>query len=227
MSRIFSIVLALLVVVPIGSAQPLADRVPADALFYMGWSGSENLGSTYDQSRFKAVLDASDIRKLFTEMMPALAERAGREDAKAREVITFVSVVGERAWRHPTAVYIGSFDFADPRNHKPRVAILCDAGKESGELKQQIQTAIDRAGKMDVPISVTTLQNLVVVAVGENMPVVEADKSLSADAGFQSALGQVHKTPVAAAYLNSAGIVKMIDTAPAPRRRQQQNQQNW
>ena len=62
MPRIVCIIVAALSIIPLANAQPLADRVPADALLYFGWSGSENIGATYDQSRLKAVLAA--LRRL-------------------------------------------------------------------------------------------------------------------------------------------------------------------
>src|SRR5438552_3037967 len=42
-------------------AQPLADRVPADAIVYIGWRGTQDLGPAYNGSHLKAVVDASDF----------------------------------------------------------------------------------------------------------------------------------------------------------------------
>ena len=41
------------------SAQPMIEHVPADAVLYMGWSGTDALGPAYTTSRLKAVLDAT------------------------------------------------------------------------------------------------------------------------------------------------------------------------
>src|SRR6266516_4147568 len=83
MSRQWIAVIAALIVFPaaVASAQPLADRVPADALVYVGWSGSQNLGPAYDASHLKAIAASSDVQKLFTETFPALARRAGAGNA--------------------------------------------------------------------------------------------------------------------------------------------------
>src|SRR5438270_5567307 len=46
-------------------AAGLKDRVPADALVYVGWAGSDHLGTAFEESHLKAVLEASQIPQLF------------------------------------------------------------------------------------------------------------------------------------------------------------------
>src|SRR3954464_3277065 len=50
--------IALVAWVSSAGAQPLADRVPADALLYVGWAGSEHLAPAYAQSHLKGLIDA-------------------------------------------------------------------------------------------------------------------------------------------------------------------------
>src|SRR5262249_51549413 len=107
----FVAVLALVVVSSRAWGQPLVDRVPGDALIYVGWSGSQNLGPAYDASHLKAVAASSDVQKIFTETIPAIARRAGRGNAEVAEAMNLVSAVGGRVWRHPTAFYWRGFDF--------------------------------------------------------------------------------------------------------------------
>ena len=45
-------------------AQPLADRVPAGALIYVGWGGTQGASSAFAQSRLKAVLESTDANRL-------------------------------------------------------------------------------------------------------------------------------------------------------------------
>src|SRR5437879_5428380 len=107
-------VFIILIPAVVASAQPLADRVPADALLYVGWAGSTKLGPAYEQSHLKAIADSSDIHKLFTETFPRLAQRAGASNAQAGEMISLFSAIGGRVWRHPTALYFGGVDFTNP-----------------------------------------------------------------------------------------------------------------
>src|SRR4051812_14159168 len=122
------IVLVLCLVPSLATAQPLADHVPADALFYAGWAGSQNLGATYDQSHLKAVLADCDAQKLFTEFLPKLSEKLGQSDPHGAQVLSFLASVGSRFWRHPSAIYWGGVDFTNPRQPQPRIQLICDAG---------------------------------------------------------------------------------------------------
>src|SRR5688572_33457733 len=69
-------------------AQPLADRIPADAVAYIGWQGSEALGEPYAQSHLKAVLAESNLPQFFQEFLPRLADRFEKmeDDDDAKEV---------------------------------------------------------------------------------------------------------------------------------------------
>ena len=55
-------------------AQPLADRVPGDAVAYIGWCGSEGIPASYDSTHLKAIIDNSKIDELFTEFLPRLGD---------------------------------------------------------------------------------------------------------------------------------------------------------
>src|SRR4051812_36486500 len=98
--------LALLFMPALAMAQPLADRVPADALVYVGWGGSQNLAASgYEGSHLQAIAAASDAQKLFTETFPKLAERISAGNAEAGEALSAVSAIVGRMWRHPSAFY--------------------------------------------------------------------------------------------------------------------------
>lgn len=57
------------------SAQPLIDRVPDDAVFYMGWAGTSAVADEYAQSTFKEVVDLIEpqkIKEAWRNAMPML-----------------------------------------------------------------------------------------------------------------------------------------------------------
>ena len=215
--------------VRMAAAQPLADRVPADALVYVGWSGAANLGPSYDRSHLKAVLDASDFPKLFTDFLPRLSQRLGQENATSGEAASMIAAIGARFWRHPSAFYFGGLDYTNPRDPQPRIAILCDAGDEAAALTKDLQTAIDHAGKTPTPVRLSVEGQLVVITVGTAVPVpiVKGRPSLQGDATFIDVMGQLHQKPVAAIYVNTAGVVKAIDAAPARGKRSMREHGQW
>src|ERR671913_872745 len=112
------LVLALLVVsflTRISSAQPLADRIPADAVIYVGWRGSSNLGPAYDGSHTKAVVEASGFPQLFNQFLPDLIRKVRTKDRDAADAMDMVSAIGGPLWRHPSALYFGGIDMSDPK----------------------------------------------------------------------------------------------------------------
>src|SRR2546423_321584 len=132
----FGTLLAILLVVPklARAAAPLADRVPGDALGYLGWTGADSLGPADDGSHLEAVLDASAFPQFFQTFLPQLIERVGPKNEQVAQVIQLISAVGGPMWRHPSALYFGGIDWSAGPQPMPRLALLCDAGTEADQL---------------------------------------------------------------------------------------------
>ena len=146
--------------------QPLADRIPQDAVVYIGWSGSESMGPLYAESHLKAVIEASNIRELIDQSIPRLLENMGHQDQDAAVVTSFISAIGGPMWRHPSAIYFGGVDVTNPDFPMPKLAILCDAGKEGKELVAQLDKLFTRKGQPVIPYRSEEQDGLVVVVFG-------------------------------------------------------------
>jgi prepilin-type processing-associated H-X9-DG protein len=202
-----------LAVAPPTRAQPLADRVPQDALLYVGWSGSESMGPAYEGSHLKAIVDASNLRELVRESIPRLLENLGHQDEDAAAMLGLVSAIGGPMWRHPSALYFGPADMTDPANVHPSLALICDAGGESRALAQKLNELLAKMDPHPVPLKVEESDGIVVLVVGKAE--VSAKKKpavpLSGRKEFQRAMAQVGKDPVAALYVDAEGAVEMVD----------------
>src|SRR3954453_7120153 len=91
---------AVLLLPTLARAQPLADRIPQDALVYVGWAGADHMPAAYAESHLKAVVDASNIRELISQSIPRLLEKIGKEDEDAAEVTALISAIGAPMWHH-------------------------------------------------------------------------------------------------------------------------------
>ena len=194
-------------------AQPLADRIPQDAVIYVGWSGSESMGPLYAGSHLKAVVEASNIRELINESIPRLLENIGHQDQDAALVTGLISAIGGPMWRHSSAIYFGGVDLTNPDFPMPKLALLCDAGKEGKELVAQLDKLFTRKGQPVIPYRAEEQDGLVVVVFG-NVEISAAKKpvvALTARKEFKAAMAQVAKDPVAAIYLDVEGGVEQID----------------
>jgi hypothetical protein len=160
LTRVFvvAVVLVAAAVIPgRATAQPLADRLPADALLYVGWAGAEKLGPAYAQSRLKGVIDASSLPELFSELGPRIVRRLQLEqmlqgDAVAQEVLPALLTLSESIWKKPTALYVGPLDYSG-KVPMPKVAILCEAGKDAQSLSDTVNKLVARI-PADAPFKV-------------------------------------------------------------------------
>src|SRR5436190_18805422 len=98
-------------------AQPLADRIPQDAILYVGWAGADSPGPGYANSHLKAVVDASNIPQLLDEALPRLLDqvvkRNGGDKDSAEAMALFRAIAGPM-WRHPSALYFVGIDSTIP-----------------------------------------------------------------------------------------------------------------
>jgi hypothetical protein len=190
-------------------AQPLADRIPADAVMYAGWKGSGDLGPQYDGSHTKAVIEASNLPQLFNQFLPDLIRKVRVKDPKAAEALDLASAIGAPLWRHPSAFYFGGIVMGENYRPVPRFALLCDAGDEAPQLVARLKTFIDQARDIPFALTATTQGNLVVVS-SFDLP-AKPDATLAAKKEFTDALAQVGKDLLASAYVDGDALLQVID----------------
>jgi len=197
-------------------AQPLSDRVPAESVLYIGWQGSESMPAGYAQTHAKALLDDTNIPKVFNEMIPQLIRRLGMENPQAGEGVKIIADIGAVLWRHPTAIYTTGLDFNGPM---PHAAIICNAGKEADVLAEQLGKIAAIAAQGGIPFPVLTFKDGTLVGLtlgygeGKQALAPDAGKSLSAAASFKSAIAQAQKEPIAILYADAEAILNMVNQA--------------
>lgn len=206
-------------------AQALADKIPSDALIYVSWAGTDNLGPAYAKSHLKGILDESALPQAAAEFLPRLAERAGRMDPMAGDVIKTVSAIGGPMWRKPWAFYFGGIDVGG-NGPMPRVAFLFDAGQDANALLQTINNPLRAAG---APLQASMgAPGIVVIGAGQMkgdavLPPqamidlldgganADKSKSLAGLPGFTAALSKTKPNSALTVYANTEGIVKLVD----------------
>jgi prepilin-type processing-associated H-X9-DG protein len=200
------------------SAQPLADRIPSDAVIYVGWAGADSMGPGYDGSHLKAILDAADIPRFINEALPKAVHRLGEQERQAGEAANVAAEVLRPMWRHPTALYVGPVDMANPRQPVPKLALLCDAAADAGAMRDRLNQLVGMAGNAPFKVVVRAEGNLVALVVG-NVPELDAviqgnakDKSLLTAKSF-AATAALQKSPVVTAYADVEAVLKFVDDA--------------
>ena len=125
-------ILLLGLLAPARAAGPLDSRVPADALFYLGWQGADDLAKEYGQSNLKAVIDNSKLAGYLVENWPLWMAKAQQGDADAAKKMDDVMGGLTLLWRHTTAVYAGPVGFADPKKPSMKFAAALRSGRGCG-----------------------------------------------------------------------------------------------
>ena len=134
-------------VVP-SDAQPLADRVPGDAIVYIGWRGTADPGSGYAASRLKQVVDQSNISAAMNDFVPRALKRIGMINADAKEATDIIASFGGAMWKNPTAMYFAGVDFQNGGpggGPMPRFGFVCQAGAAAKDVQAKLEQLLAKS----------------------------------------------------------------------------------
>lgn len=189
-------------------AQGLEQSVPGDAIVYIGWAGAESMGEGYDQSHLKAVLEASQIKQFYTDFLPKLFQKIGREEREMAPVTELVSALAEPMWKYPTAIYFGGMDTSDPREPTPRLAVMMHARGDAAGLVRKVNAAVARLPDLPVKVVAAEKDGVLVATIGE-LP--EGAASLATNETYAAAMAKVGEGGVVSMYIDVEAAVAMID----------------
>jgi hypothetical protein len=190
--------------------QTLADRVPADAIVYVGWRGTNDLGPNYAASHLKAVFDASQWPQLIHDALPLLGKRLGDENAVAGQVYDkLANIIGPLS-SHPTALYFGGMDLADPTHPIPHLALLCDAGADADGMINRLNPLLALIPS-DSPVHLRCKKYGGLVIVTSYNFLEKPDVALSASPEFQAAMKQVAGDSIVTCYFDGEKSLKLVD----------------
>jgi prepilin-type processing-associated H-X9-DG protein len=180
---------------------PLADKVSAKSLFYVGWAGTDALGPAYDNSNTKVLVSQSNIPDVVRQLLSMVVDlkRWSPDDQKNAAVM---KELWPLMWKHPTALLV-QMDADDPST--PAMGLLCDGGDDA----QTILADLKKLPHGDDHGSVTANANLVIVTRGK---VDDASGNpLSSSTAFIAAMSHLNPTPALVVYLDGAGIIDVAN----------------
>ncbi|MHC4717288.1 MAG: hypothetical protein ACYS5V_09980, partial [Planctomycetota bacterium] len=234
------------VMAPASAQPPLSDKVPAEALLYVGWSGRS---LTFDGSLFGQLLAEEEVRRFFAGSRVAVADGLGL-DEPGRAILDELWAMGGVAWRHPMA--LGLLDV--PRLTRPAGdgaaapppkrlgTLIVDLQKDRAEFERRFQAMLASARKkagisqavvgktpyfrFDTrlgPCGMGFVGDMFFLAVGEEAPETVVDlaagkaKPLSRVPEFVAAMkGVADENAQTAFYVDLARVRKAIEAFPPP-----------
>lgn len=213
MKTIWLQMLLVMLLISSAGAQPLADHVPARAVAYLGWRGNASMPAGYDQTHLKAILDNSKLREFFTQFLPQVIARANGGRGPTMANIALVEHLLDVLVANPTCFYFDGIDMSKPELPIPRLAILCQAGKESTVLAQQLTAFLAR--ETEVPLIIQDMNGLLVMELGYASAanaVSAPQTSLAQSADFQEAMKQLPGDPMIVAFGSVDRSLAMIES---------------
>jgi prepilin-type processing-associated H-X9-DG protein len=195
------------------TAQPLADRVPADAVIYIGWAGADSPIAGYKGSRLEAVANASNFSAALNDLSNQLLAKISKDDKESAEAIRTAMDMAGPIWRHPTAIFVApGTDDAKPI---PRFGVICQAGAETKDLLAKVNGLLEK-GKppAEVKVKAAASGDTFIFSVGyDDLPASAKGGGLKAAPHFAGAMKQVQADAVVVFYLDAENIVAAVDRA--------------
>ncbi len=204
-------------------AQTLADRVPADAMAYIGWRGTADLGANFAGSHAAAIAKESQFSQLIDQTLPALVKFVQVKEPDTAPYLESARQILTHTLRYPTAIYVAP---GDPQSQGvPRFGLLCKPAKDAQTLLAEFGKI---ASKLPPSARAKTFTSGEIVAIvfgypADEMALAGGDgrpAGLIDDANFKAAMAQVDADPVVTAYVNTKLVVAQIHNAMPPRERE-------
>lgn len=220
--QLFAFLIFTLVSVSCAVAQPLADHVPADAVFYVGWRGADGLGDGYAGSNTQALREATELPEALAQTLDVI-ERANAHNPDVTMVTKLVRTIGRASWRQPTAAYLRLTQNPDI---PVCFVVLWEAEGEVGAgLEAQLNQMVVRISQ-SLPggpdgdgslLNVKRAGGLVSLSIGEatadGLDAASVGATLENNEDFKQTVSRVDPDGVLVAYIDTRGVISLIDQA--------------
>ena len=222
------VALVLLVVgwfVPPAAAQqpvqaPLADRLPADAVLYVGWVGSERIAELWDGTHTQALVRQSNFEDLLTRYVPEVLDKLAQEEPEAAEAVQLARELVPLFVRRPSAFAFGGMSFnGDGGPPVPKLIFAVDAGDQAAALEQRIRALMRQADQQPLTMFVGNKNGIVRFAIGydldelDRLAAGEGANSLAASETFAAVMGGLSDSPTSAFFLDFPKLIAIGEEA--------------
>jgi prepilin-type processing-associated H-X9-DG protein len=198
-------------------AQTLADRVPKEAIAYLGWKGADSPDIGYAGSHLQAVVDASGFAQVRDQVIPQLMQKITEQSNDHGEGALAVKTTLGILWRHPTAIFFAGTTKDANGAMAPRAGLICRAGTEGDALLTLFNAAVHAPGASP-PLRAFTAGDCTVCLIGydsDGAIPADAATSLRNDEAFERMIQQTGKDSAICGYVDVAGGFAQIDAAVA------------
>jgi hypothetical protein len=191
--------------------EPLTDRVPSDALLYVGWEGKSRMGERYAGSKLKSYIEVMNLSAEWTKLTNTIKAQAPTQGADTQKFDALLQIVPV-VWDKPWVFYIRDLPEVPQPGQKPdpkkptmklsepydllRAALLIDAGDQAAAVAPRVTSFVSDGSPYSPKVEVAG--SWIVVQV--NLPDLAAEvrsggpvkgQKLSDNAGFRAAMNTI------------------------------------
>ncbi|HEX8523359.1 MAG TPA: hypothetical protein VF669_13985 [Tepidisphaeraceae bacterium] len=189
------------------SAAPQAAQVPADAILYIGFAGTESLGPSYSGSHLQNVIKASQFAEFYRQVLPQVLERTLAKDPQGATQMAQAASIGEVVGRRGFAFYLCEEPM---RGTSPELScgFVCDAGADAESLEKWAHELAGPA-KPDSKLKTQITRSGSLV----RMTIDETPRKLGLDGApaFKSSLQHVNADPLVMIYFDAERAMGIFD----------------
>ncbi len=132
------------VALPVIAAAPLAEKVPAQSLLYVGWAG-RSLGLTFDGSMFGQSLQEPAVRQLMGGIKRSIFRTVG--EGKNRRLAENLWEMAAIVWQQPIAVTVTDMQVLDEGGDiEMKAALLIDLGDKKPAFEKHMDAVLAAIG---------------------------------------------------------------------------------
>jgi hypothetical protein len=188
---------------------PLADKIPADAVVYLGWAGADSLQGAYSTSNLANFIDHSNLRSVAADLIPKLFGQLAGHTWNEQATHAFDGALPV-LWKHPCAFYISNVRIKDDGTPAGDAALMCDPGSDSAQLLKQFQ-ALKDSGYVT---AVVTQGSLIGIAT-PNLATPPATSVMASSQAFLAAMKPLQANPAMAVYIDGRSLMIHADESAA------------
>lgn len=218
--------LAVLMLPVLANAQPMIDRVPGDAMVYVGWRGADDMGEDYEGSHLQGVVELTGLMEALPQLTDALRtfaeEEAGQDEA---ELVNAGAMMWEKAWTGGAAMYILPPLPANPDEPGPppvpRMVILWNGAANDAELREALATLVGMVNDQGmVEAYLGAMGDALFMAIGVDPGDELPANGLATMDAYQTAAKQVQPNAALTVYVNAQEFLKIVDDMVAEQNKQ-------
>ena len=215
------VLLALALAVP-AAAQTLIEQVPANAILYVGWRGSNDLGPDYEGSNLQGMLQETGLLEAVPELME-LIDTLGEEgqiNEEEAQMFALAATLLSSAWSDGGAMYMLPPDPQGPPI--PQLCVMWNKADNQDALEESLENVVAMLEE-ELPAFTGELGDAMYLSVGFDPADAEA-ASLTTSARFKTATKSIQDGAALMVYADAKEWIKQIDDFTAMMRDQAEDQ---